>query len=124
MTIPDRLTFKRKEVIKLAKLDGKVLDFWEREFGGFRMMINTNGDEFYSRQDVETILKIKQWLIVERKSKEDIKKELLVDMGQGEEVPVEHDLEQIPGTVFQGKLKIIRKSLQEILTILDKNDIN
>ena len=33
--IPDKLTFRRKEVMQLAKLDGRVLDYWEKEFGAF-----------------------------------------------------------------------------------------
>ena len=126
MDIPDKLTFKRQEVIRLTRLDGKVIDYWQREFGGFAPTINKMGDQFYTRNDVQMILKIKQWLIVEKIEKSKIKNLLQAELG-------------VPGTYSEGnsnnanfaaetqnipkdKLKIIKHHLQEILTILDKND--
>ena len=126
MDIPDKLTFKRQEVIRFTKLDGKVIDYWQREFGGFAPTINKMGDQFYTRNDVQLILKIKQWMIVEKIEKSKIKNLLKAEQG-------------IPGTYSEGssnnvnfaaetqnfpkdKLKIIKRHLQEILTILDKND--
>ena len=126
MDIPDKLTFKRQEVIRLTKLDGKVIDYWQREFGGFSPTVNKMGDQFYTRNDIELILKIKKWMIVEKIEKSKIKNLLITEQG-------------IPGTYSDGnsnnthfaaetqnisknKLKIIKRHLQEILTILDKND--
>lgn len=126
MDIPDKLTFKRQEVIRLTKLDGKVIDYWQREFGGFAPTINKMGDQFYTRNDVQLILKIKQWMVVEKIEKSKIKNLLQAEQG-------------IPGTysekssnnghfaaetqnIPKDKLKIIKRHLQEILTILDKND--
>ena len=57
--IPEKLTFRRKEVMQLAKLDGRVLDYWESEFNAFSPVSNQSGEKFYSRHDVEIILKIK-----------------------------------------------------------------
>ncbi len=56
--IPEKLTFKRKEVMQMAKLDGRVLDYWEKEFCAFVPVINQSGEKFYSRRDVEVILSI------------------------------------------------------------------
>ena len=130
MTIPDRLTFKRKEVTRLTKLDGKVLDFWEQEFGGFKIMTNKMGEQFYSRQDVETILKIKQLLIVDRKSKAKVKEIIATSMEENglnpdnpPKAPSNNSIEEKFKKIPAEKLKIIRKNLQEILTILEKNDI-
>lgn len=130
MTIPDRLTFKRKEVTRLTKLDGKVLDFWEKEIGGFKIMTNKMGEQFYSRQDVETILKIKQLLIVDRKSRATVKAEIaeMEPEDQPEMTPEpktssNNDLNEKIKKVPAEKLILIRKNLQEILTILEKNDI-
>ena len=44
--IPDKLTFKRKEVMQLSKLDGRVLDYWEKEFGAFAPVINQSGEKY------------------------------------------------------------------------------
>jgi DNA-binding transcriptional MerR regulator len=126
MNIPDKLTFKRMEVIKLTKLDGRVLDYWQKEFGVFVPMVNKSGDLFYTRKDVELILKIKQWMITEKINKLKIKELLKAD----------REMQGVLGgstntTTFFGeeeknipadKLKIIKNELQEILTILEKND--
>jgi DNA-binding transcriptional MerR regulator len=126
MDIPDKLTFKRTEVIKLAKLDGRVLDYWQKEFGVIAPVVNKMGDQFYSRKDLELIFKIKQWLIVNKIEKSKIK-ELLKRDGEmagdfGEKVNTTCFSDQGPNPVPGDKLKIIKDQLQEILTILDKND--
>ena len=74
--IPDRLTFKRKEVIRITKLDGKVLDYWENEFVTLSPVVNKTGEKFYTKKDIELILNIKQWFILERKPKEEVKEML------------------------------------------------
>lgn len=117
--LPDKLTFKRIEVIRLTKLDGKVIDYWEREFGGITPVVNKMGEKFYTRRDVELILKIKQLMIVEKIDKSKIKK---IIGGTGEntnENPVEKRVTAKKPDA--GKLKIIRSGLEEILTILEKN---
>ena len=125
MNLPDKLTFKRTEVIKLTKLDGRVLDYWQKEFGIFVPVVNKIGDQFYSRKDVELILKIKQWMIVEKIEKAKIKEMLKTDQDL-----LGTFMERSNGTTFSDeeeravpadKLKIIKDQLQEILTILDKN---
>jgi DNA-binding transcriptional MerR regulator len=126
MDLPDKLTFKRTEVIKLTRIDGKVLDYWQKEFGVFVPLINKLGDQFYTRRDVEAILKIRKWLIVEKISKEKIKeklKEEKEDLG-GYELRVNDNggFAEKGQNVPQEKIKIIKHYLQEILTILDKND--
>ncbi|MFC2146821.1 MerR family transcriptional regulator [Acidobacteriota bacterium] len=126
MDIPDKLTFKRQEVTRLTKLDGKVIDYWQREFGEFAPTINKMGDQFYTRNDVQLILKIKQWMIVEKIEKSKIKNLLKEEQGipgaysegSSNNVNFAVDTQNIP----KDKLKIIKRHLQEILTILDKND--
>lgn len=119
--IPEKLAFRRKEVTQLVKLDGRVLDFWEREFGAFAPTVNQAGEKFYSRQDLDTIMQIKQWLIVERLDKARVR-EMLADKRSvpseppsGEEPP----LPPAPPTAGEGEvLGRIRTGLAEILTML------
>ena len=118
--IPDKLTFRRKEVMQLAKLDGRVLDYWEKEFTAFAPVVNQSGEKFYSRRDVEIIMAIKQWLIQEKCDKGKIRDLLLQNFG---------DLANAqPGSnqepVDPEKLKRIRRGLSEILTLLAKDDKN
>jgi DNA-binding transcriptional MerR regulator len=126
MDIPDKLTFKRQEVIRLTRLEGKVIDYWQREFGGFAPTVNPMGDQFYTRNDVQLILKIKQWMIVEKIEKSKIKNLLNAEQGipgtYGEESSNNANFAAEPQNIPKDKLKIIKQHLQEILTILDKND--
>jgi len=118
--LPDKLILKRKDVVKYTKLDGKVLDFWQKEFGGYSPTVNKVGEIFYTRADVKFILKLKQWLITEKKSKTKIK-ELLAE-GSTESQASTAVSSKMSKSEETEKLKIIRRNLQEILTILDKND--
>ncbi|MBN2398788.1 MAG: MerR family transcriptional regulator [Candidatus Aminicenantes bacterium] len=116
--IPEKLTFRRKEVMQLAKLDGRVLDYWEKEFKAFTPITNQSGEIFYSRHDVEIILKIKEWIGHEQYDKNKIKEMLLQDFGQIDTGRKESE----SGSVSQEKVKRIRRGLDEILTLLAKDD--
>ena len=114
--LPDKLIFKRKEVVSLTKLDGKVLDFWEKEFNNIKPVVSRTGDKSYTRKDVETILTIKQMLVVERLDKSEIKKRLGNSGEQETAPPANID----PGKYDNGKLEKIKNSLKEILILLEK----
>jgi DNA-binding transcriptional MerR regulator len=118
--IPDKLTFKRKEVMQLAKLDGRVLDYWEKEFCAFSPVVNQSGEKFYSRRDVEVILAVKQWLIQEKRDKGLIRDLLLQHFGDlaGSQPAAASE------PVNPEKLQKIRRGLKEILTLLAKDDKN
>jgi DNA-binding transcriptional MerR regulator len=116
--IPEKLTFRRKEVTQLTKLDGRVLDYWEKEFAVFTPMINQSGEKFYTHRDIEIILKIRELLIVEKLDKNKIKEVLKNDLSIA-------DLLEEKGSEAhfdKGKINRIRGELKEILTILDKSD--
>jgi DNA-binding transcriptional MerR regulator len=119
-TIPEKLTFRRKEVMQLAKLDGRVLDYWEKEFTAFTPVTNQSGEKFYTRRDVEIIMKIKEWLSHDKCDKNKIKDLLLQNFGEcdnSQHAPT-------PGALNQEKVKRIRRDLNEILTLLAKDDKN
>jgi len=120
MSIPDKLTYKRKEVIQLTKLDGRVLDYWENEFSAFKPVVNQSGEKFYSRSDLEAILQIKHFLMVEKLDKEQVKKMV----GPAAAPPVASPSESSPGDSQRehGLWSRLRGELEAILTILDKND--
>ncbi|HEX7502639.1 MAG TPA: MerR family transcriptional regulator [Acidobacteriota bacterium] len=116
--IPEKLTFKRKEVMQMAKLDGRVLDYWEKEFCAFVPVVNQSGEKFYSRRDVEVILSIKQWLVQEKRDKGRIGELLLQNYGDLAAAQAPANAE----AVDPEKLKKIRRGLKEILTLLAKDD--
>ena len=116
--LPDKLTFKRKEVINLTRLDGRVLDYWERVFTGLKPVVNNIGEKFYSRKDLELILTIKQYLVVQGKDKAEVK----TILGQGMAAQGQTTDAGVPAVTDNGTLKSIKRELQEILTILSKRD--
>ncbi len=126
MNMPDKLIFKRSEVIKITRLDGKVIDYWQREFGGFSPKIDQLGELFYGKNDVELILKIKQWMVEEKIDKSQVKE--MLKKQEEDKIPenelYENVIEDNLKEISSEKLKIIRKNLQDILTILDKNGKN
>ncbi|MCX6554944.1 MAG: MerR family transcriptional regulator [Candidatus Aminicenantes bacterium] len=118
--IPEKLTFRRKEVMQLAKLDGRVLDYWEKEFAFFTPVTNQSGEKFYSRRDVEIIMKIKEWLGRDKCDKNKIKEMLLQNFGEIDNV----QNTSAPEPLDREKVKRIRRGLDEILTLLAKDDKN
>ncbi len=117
--IPDKLTFKKREVINVTRLDGKVLDYWEKEFEILNPVINQNGEKYFSRKDIEIIIRIKELLMGEKKSKEETKATLLSEF---EEI-------RVPDNKFERKrrksginLTSVKEGLKEILTLIDKDD--
>jgi len=121
--IPDKLTFKKREVINITRLDGKVLDYWDREFELINPVVNLNGEKYFSRKDIEIIIRIKELLIGARKGKEETKAILLSEF---EEIPIpeiksEKLIKKMKGKSGE-KLKTIKKGLKEILTLLNKDD--
>jgi DNA-binding transcriptional MerR regulator len=119
--IPDKIAYKRSEVVKYTKLDGKVLDYWQKEFGGLNPTVNRVGEMFYSRKDVDFIFQLKQWMVVEKIGKTKVKERLNKETAVNVE-PKKVSTKKIK-SIQSDKLKIIRQNLQEILTLLDKNDI-
>lgn len=105
--------------MKITRLDGKVIDFWENEFGGISPVVNKAGEKFYTRQDIELILKIKHLMIVEKMEKSEIKK--IIREANGHSIENNHEKRIKSQKIMTEKLKIIRTGLEEILTLLDKN---
>ncbi len=122
--IPDKLTFKRKEVMQLAKLDGRVFDYWQTEFCALAPVVNQSGETFYSRRDVEVIFAIKQWLIQEKRDKGLIPDLLLRHFGDLAAPPAAAAEAPPRDAAASATLRKIRRELNEILTLLAKDDKN
>jgi DNA-binding transcriptional MerR regulator len=117
--IPDKLTFKRSEIIKITKLDGKVLDYWEKEFECFTPVVNKLGEKFYTKRDIELILRIKQLMLVEKVPKSEIKK--IVGTDELSTGAISDKATPSKKKIDPDKLNKIKSNLKDILTILNKN---
>ena len=117
--IPDKLTFTKREVVNITRLDGKVLDYWEKEFAMLNPVVNQNGDKFFSRKDIDIILRIKELLMGEKKSREEAKAALLHEF---ESPPVQTGMIGGKKPKPDIDLSTVKEGLEEILTLIDKDD--
>lgn len=117
--LPDKLFFKIGEVARLTQTEPYVLRYWESEFPSLSPMKNKGGQRLYKKKDIETILHIKELLQVEgytiagarAKLKEKSRTQ------KREHLHAEED-------DLSAKLKLLKKRLTNILTILKKDDID
>ena len=116
--LPDKQNFRREEVEVITRLEGRVLDFWEKEFQAIQPRTGSSGEKVYSHGDVETILRIKEWLIQDRVAKEEVRRRLSVEADRNRVPDVENALDENK----QKFLGEARSMLADILTILQKDD--
>lgn len=62
ITVPDKLYFKIGEVAKLIGVEPYVLRYWETEFPQIAPIKSQSGQRLYRRDDVETIIHIRELL--------------------------------------------------------------
>ena len=110
--LPDKPFFKPDEVVRLTRLDGRVIAYWSGEFEGIRPEPSQNGEPVYARAALERILLIKKLLVDERLDKESVRRRLKGEVSVPPPVRIGND----------GILRQIKQGLMEILTILDKGD--
>jgi len=117
--LPKRDWFTRRDVERLTRLAGRVLDYWEQEFGCLSPRAGVAGDKVYSRRDVEILCMIKQWLVVEHLEKREVRRRLT-------QIPLEMVSEALENASPKPNvsLRAVRAGLREILTILEKSDTN
>jgi|GEM_PF-2109823 len=116
--LPDKQHFRREEVEVITRLEGRVLDYWEKEFQSIQPRSGSSGEKVYSHGDVETILRIKEWLIQDRLAKEEVRRRLAGEADRNRVADVENALDG-------NKRKLLgeaRSMLADILTILQKDD--
>lgn len=122
LKIPDKLAFRQKEVMNLTRLDSRVIDYWEKEFKVYKAVISKNKEKFYSRNDILIILRIKKFLIEKKLTKDEVR-EKLSDFVQTINEKAGNTQQEI-GNKTGNRLDKIRSELNDILTLLDKDDKN
>lgn len=121
VAIPDKPFFRINEVSELTRTKAHVLRYWESEFPTLKPEKSTAGRRIYSRQDLETVLKIKRLLYEEGFTIAGARKQLSGEAGGDAEVALETAKPEKPhgGSSFDGQhLRAIKRELQGILTIL------
>ena len=121
VVIPDKLFFRINEVSELTRTKAHVLRYWETEFPTLKPEKSAAGRRIYSRQDLETVLKIKTLLYEEGFTIAGARKQLsgqaVVDAGGSAEAA--RPEKPHAGAALEGQhLRAIKRELQGILTIL------
>ncbi|HIJ54823.1 MAG TPA: MerR family transcriptional regulator [Deltaproteobacteria bacterium] len=102
--IPDKLYFKIGEVSGIAGVQPSVLRFWETEFKRINPKRTPSGQRLYRRNDIDTILRIKELLYDKKFTIQGAKRHLRINEKK--------DKEQING------LDDIRSELKNIRDLL------
>ncbi|HVO31948.1 MAG TPA: MerR family transcriptional regulator [bacterium] len=113
MVIPNKLYFRIGEVSRLTRTKPYVLRFWETEFPSLKPAKSKSGHRLYHRQDVETVLEIKQLLYKKGFTIPGARKHLAHTSKT--EAAQRH---LFLATLDSTELLAIRRELQSILTIL------
>jgi DNA-binding transcriptional MerR regulator len=129
--IPNKLFFKIGEVCEITDTQPYVLRYWESEFPALAPAKNSSGQRIYRHRDIETVLRIKQLLYDEGFTIAGAKKRLETELTGRADTPASdaaapasdgngssHDSQS------RAALSEVRQQLQEILTLLERNDKN
>ena len=112
---PEKDFFSIGEASKITQVAPYVMRYWETEFRLLRPSRRESGQRYYSRKDLETILKIKDLLHVKRFTIPGAKKFLSEQKrSAGEQIKMELSDHGAAANI----LKETRKTLEEILTVL------
>lgn len=113
--IPEKLYFRIGEVSELTQTKSYVLRFWETEFPTLKPAKSPTGHRLYRREDVQTVLAIKRLLYEKGFTIEGARKELARNSSDedGQKGLVSSKTDGVP-------LKVIRRELERILTILSR----
>ncbi len=113
--IPDKFYYKIGEVSAILGVKPYVVRFWETEFN-LAPAKNSSKHRVYRRQEVETLLEIKQLLYVERFTIEGAQKKLRERMKDRNR---QFDL-KLPDNRYKSLLRRVKKDLSKLREILDK----
>ena len=114
--IPDKTYFKIGEVSEIAGVDAHVLRFWEKEFPSIKPNRELSKQRLYRREDVETILHIKELLYEEGFTIAGARKLLRKEKQSGQQAAEETEITLKAKPFFEK----VKGELQEIKKILEK----
>ncbi len=111
--IQEKLFYKLEEVSRLAGLDAKVIERWEKEFPFLRVGQTGSGQKIFRPKDLTIILRLKELLVKEKLTLAGAKRRIEAEFGQKPAEPVHPDR-------LKKLLSEVRDQLQEIATALEK----
>src|SRR3972149_4494723 len=123
--IPNKLYFPIREVAELTGVEAYVLRFWEKEFPMLSPVKESSGHRRYRRKDIETVLEIKRLLYDQGFTIPGARTRL--QKANSGALPLFAGADGGKGAKHPGSpspaatLRQIRRSLSEILALLDQS---
>lgn len=108
-----RLFYKLDEVSRLAKLEPKVIESWEKEFPFIHAGRAAGGQKIFRQKDVDVILRLKELLLTERLTLAGAKRRIEAEFEGRTTEPVHPD--RLRKTLFE-----VKEQLEEIVSSLRK----
>ncbi|MGB8951427.1 MAG: MerR family transcriptional regulator [Candidatus Aminicenantales bacterium] len=109
-----KLVYKLEEISRLAKLDSKTIDAWEKEFPFLQPGQTAGGRKIFRQKDLDIILRIKELLDKEGCTLAGAKRRIEEEFGL--KTPVTLHPDKLKKALWQ-----VREELQEIVQTLKKN---
>lgn len=115
-SIPDKLYFKIGEVSKITGVEPYILRYWESEFKLVKPFRTKSNQRLYRKKDLESILKIRKMLYVQKFTIAGAKKRLKQNSVQEKQLSLNFSQEK-----YIAFLQEIRDEIKEIYDVLEKN---
>jgi DNA-binding transcriptional MerR regulator len=120
--VPKKLYYKISEVCEILGVEAHVLRYWETEFPALAPPKNRSGQRTYRPKDIELLLRIRRLLYEEGYTIAGARKQLsgavAAKAPESPEPLQDNALE--PGARNSERLLQVRRELENILTLLDR----
>lgn len=111
--VPDKLVYQLEEISRIAKLDPKVIDSWEREFYFIHAGQTSKGRKIFRKKDLSIILRLKELLENQGLTLAGAKRRIEEEFGLKPSTPVHSDK-------LKKVLYDVREQLKDIASRLEK----
>jgi DNA-binding transcriptional MerR regulator len=110
---PEKLVYRLDEISRIAKLDPKVIDTWEREFYFIHAGQTATGHKVFRKKDLSIILRLKELVEKQGLTLAGAKRRIEEEFGFKSSTPVHSD--RLKKALYE-----VREQLKDIATSLDK----
>lgn len=111
--IRDKLVYKLDEISRIAKLDPRTIDIWEKEFYFLNAGETAAGIKIFRKKDLAIILRLKELLEKEGFTLAGAKRKIEEEFGIKKTIHVHPDR-------LKKTLSRVRQQLREIISSLEK----
>lgn len=110
---PDKLFYRLDEISRIAGLEAKIIERWEKEFPFLHAGLTGTGQKIFRPRDLNIILRLKELLVKEKLTLAGAKRRIEEEFGDRSSEPIHPD--KLKKVLFQ-----VREELQAIAASLGK----